>query len=85
MSHLKIEKYSADDWEPYKKYILKEQHIISKRKTTHLEKRNRDFRTHLKKGYVEERFVSQKKMICIMGLLNIYSIQKCCLKKQYTS
>ncbi|MDI9363681.1 MAG: IS1 family transposase [Flavobacterium sp.] len=32
-----------------KKYMPKEKHIISKRKTTHIERKNRDFRTHLKR------------------------------------
>ena len=49
LSHLKIEKYCTDEWKSYKKYIQQEQHIISKRKTTHIERKNRDFRTHLKR------------------------------------
>ena len=44
-----IEKYCTDEWKSYKKHIQKEKHIVSKRKTTHIERRNRDFRTHLKR------------------------------------
>ncbi|MBK8442317.1 MAG: hypothetical protein IPL35_02415 [Sphingobacteriales bacterium] len=32
-----------------KKYIAPQKHIIAKAKTTHIERRNRDFRTHLKR------------------------------------
>ena len=49
LNHLQIGTYCTDDWKPYKKHILKEKHVISKRKTTHIERRNRDFRTHLKR------------------------------------
>jgi IS1 family transposase/transposase-like protein len=49
LSHLQIEKYCTDEWKSYKKYIPKEKHIVSKRKTTHIERKNRDFRTHLKR------------------------------------
>ena len=49
LSHLQIEKYCTDEWKSYKKYIPKERHIISKRKTTHIERKNRDFRTHIKR------------------------------------
>ena len=49
LSHLQIETYCTDSWKSYKKYIPKEKHIISKKKTTHIERRNRDFRTHLKR------------------------------------
>jgi IS1 family transposase/transposase-like protein len=48
-SHLHIETYCTDSWKSYKKHIPKEKHIISKKKTTHIERRNRDFRTHLKR------------------------------------
>jgi len=49
ISHLNIEKYCTDDWKPYKKNIPADKHIISKKKTTHIERRNKDFRTHLKR------------------------------------
>lgn len=49
LSHLTIDKYCTDDWRSYKKHIPKEKHIISKDKTTNIERRNRDFRTHLKR------------------------------------
>ena len=49
MSHLQIDSYRTDDWKPYKKHIPPEKHIITKAKTTHIERRNRDFRTHLKR------------------------------------
>ena len=43
------QKYCTDEWSSYKKFIPKEKHIISKKKTTHIERRNRDFRTHIKR------------------------------------
>ena len=49
ISHLQIDSYRTDDWKPYKKHIPPEKHIITKAKTTHIERRNRDFRTHLKR------------------------------------
>jgi IS1 family transposase/transposase-like protein len=49
LSHLDIGTYCTDSWKSYKKYIPIERHVISKRKTTHIERKNRDFRTHLKK------------------------------------
>lgn len=49
LQHLNIEKYCTDDWKSYKTYIPKEKHIISKKKTTHIERMNKDFRTHLKR------------------------------------
>jgi len=49
LSHLKIEKFCTDDWKSYKRCIPKEKHIVSKWKTTHIERKNRDFRTHLKR------------------------------------
>lgn len=49
LSHLTIETFCTDDWKPYKKYIPKEKHVISKSKTTYIERCNRDFRTHIKR------------------------------------
>jgi insertion element IS1 protein InsB len=43
LSHLEIDTFCTDDWKSYKK------HIISKAKTTNIERRNPDFRTHLKR------------------------------------
>jgi insertion element IS1 protein InsB len=49
LSHLTIDTYCTDDWRSYKKHIPKDKHIISKDKTTNIERRNRDFRTHIKR------------------------------------
>lgn len=49
ISHLQIDYYQTDEWRCYKKNIPTEKHIVSKEKTTHIERRNRDFRTHLKR------------------------------------
>ena len=49
LEHLTIKSYCTDNWKSYKKFIPQEKHIVSKRKTTHIERRNRDFRTHLKR------------------------------------
>jgi IS1 family transposase len=60
LSHLQIEKYCTDEWKSYKKHIAEEKHIVSKRKTTHIERRNRDFRTHLKRLYRKTVCFSKK-------------------------
>ena len=49
LSHLEIDFFCTDDWKSYKKNIPEDKHIISKAKTTNIERRNRDFRTHLKR------------------------------------
>ena len=49
LSHLQIDTFCTDDWKSYKKNIPKYKHIISKAKTTNIERRNRDFRTHFKR------------------------------------
>ena len=38
ISHLQIDSYRTDDWKPYKKFIPPEKHIITKAKTTHIER-----------------------------------------------
>jgi insertion element IS1 protein InsB len=38
LAHLTIETYCTDDWKSYKKYIPKEKHVVSKSKTTHVER-----------------------------------------------
>ena len=49
LSHLEIDTFYTDDWKSYKKNIPKDKHVISKSKTTNIERRNRDFRTHIKR------------------------------------
>jgi IS1 family transposase/transposase-like protein len=49
LNHLTIDTYFTDDWRSYKKYVPKDKHVISKDKTTNIERRNRDFRTHIKR------------------------------------
>jgi insertion element IS1 protein InsB len=49
LDHLEIDSFRTDDWKSYKKHIPSEKHIVSKTKTTNIERRNRDFRTHLKR------------------------------------
>jgi IS1 family transposase/transposase-like protein len=47
--HLEIDTFYTDDWDAYKKNIPKDKHVISKKKTTHIERKNRDFRTRVKR------------------------------------
>lgn len=49
LAHLSIDTFCTDDWKSYKKHIPAAKHVISKAKTTNIERRNRDFRTHLKR------------------------------------
>lgn len=60
LSHLQIDSYRTGDWKSYKKHIQLEKHIIAKAKTTHIERRNRDFRTHLKRLSRETVCTSKK-------------------------
>jgi IS1 family transposase len=50
-----------------KKYIPKEKHVVSKSKTTHVERCNRDFRTHIK-ILARETVCFSKWMTCTMAL-----------------
>ncbi|GHV43438.1 insertion element iso-IS1n protein insB [Bacteroidia bacterium] len=43
-----IEKYHTDDWDAYSKYIPPERHSVGKDKTWKIERKNLNFRTHLK-------------------------------------
>lgn len=59
-SHLQIDTYCTDNWKSYKKHVLKGKHIISKKKATHIERGNRDFRTHLKRLAIKPACFSKK-------------------------
>jgi len=80
LSHLEIGAYRTDDWKSYKKHIPIEKHIISKAKTTNIERRNRDFRTHIKRLCRETVCFSKKgETVCFSkkddmhyGLLKAY-------------
>ncbi|WP_109745086.1 IS1 family transposase [Arcicella aurantiaca] len=67
LSHLQIDSYRTDDWKSYKKNIPPQKHIIAKAKTTHIERHNRDFRTHLKR-LCRETVCFSKKDVCTMEL-----------------
>jgi len=71
LKHLTIETYYTDEWKSYKKHIPKEKHIISKSKTTHIERRNRDFRTHLKR-LCRETVCFSKKDDMHYGIIKTY-------------
>jgi insertion element IS1 protein InsB len=71
LSHLKIDSFRTDDWKSYKKHIPPEKHIISKTKTTHIERRNRDFRTHLKR-LCRETVCFSKKDDMHYGIIKAY-------------
>lgn len=49
IKHLDIQFICTDQYSLYQKVIPPEKHVISKQFTTHIERRNRDFRTHLKR------------------------------------
>ncbi len=71
IEHLTIESYCTDDWKSYKKYIPKEKHVISKTKTTHIERSNRDFRTHIKR-LARETVCFSKKDDMHYGIIKTY-------------
>jgi insertion element IS1 protein InsB len=49
LAHLEIDEYCTDDWKPYKKFIPKAKHTISKKRTQKIERENLNFRTHIKR------------------------------------
>jgi len=49
LSALPIRYFYTDDWQSYKKYIPSERHIIGKANTWKIERRNLNFRTHIKR------------------------------------
>ena len=71
LNHLQIDSYRTDDWKSYKKHIPPEKHIISKAKTTNIERRNRDFRTHLKR-LCRETVCFSKKDDMHYGIIKAY-------------
>lgn len=71
LNHLEIDAYRTDDWKSYKKHIPMEKHIISKAKTTNIERRNRDFRTHIKR-LCRETVCFSKKDDMHYGVLKAY-------------
>ena len=71
LSHLQIDSYRTDDWKSYKKHIPPNKHIISKAKTTNIERRNRDFRTHLKR-LCRETVCFSKKDDMHYGIIKAY-------------
>jgi IS1 family transposase len=71
LSHLQIDSFRTDDWKSYKKHIPPEKHIISKTKTTNIERRNRDFRTHLKR-LCRETVCFSKKDDMHYGIIKAY-------------
>lgn len=71
LSHLQIDSFRTDDWKSYKKHLPPDKHIISKTKTTHIERRNRDFRTHIKR-LARETVCFSKKDDMHYGLLKAY-------------
>jgi len=49
LGNLTIGRYYTDDFGPYSQVLPAEKHIIGKANTTHIERLNRDFRTHIKR------------------------------------
>ena len=71
LRHLQIDSFGTDEWKSYKKYIPPEKHIIAKAKTTHIQRRNRDFRTHLKR-LCRETLCFSKKDDMHYGIIKTY-------------
>ena len=71
LRHLQIDSFRTDEWKSYKKHIPPEKHIIAKAKTTHIERRNRDFRTHLKR-LCRETVCFSKKDDMHYGIIKTY-------------
>ncbi|MCP4157853.1 MAG: IS1 family transposase [bacterium] len=49
LSVFRITRYYTDDWQSYRKYIPPERHVIGKADTWRIERRNLNFRTHIKR------------------------------------
>lgn len=49
LSAFNISHYDTDDWQSYSKYLPHEQHTVSKSQTQNIERKNLNFRTHLKR------------------------------------
>ena len=49
LSAFPIARYYTDDWQSYRKYIPSEKHAVGKSDTWKIERRNLNFRTHLKR------------------------------------
>ena len=49
LSNFPIEKYFTDGWESYSKFISSDQHVVSKSNTWKIERKNLNFRTHIKR------------------------------------
>lgn len=49
LSVFRITRYYTDDWQSYRKYIPPSEHIIGKANTWRIERRNLNFRTHIKR------------------------------------
>ena len=49
MSGIPINKYYTDDWGAYDRLLPKYKHIVSKNETWRIERKNLNFRTHLKR------------------------------------
>ena len=71
LAHLKIDSYCTDDWKAYRKLIPAGKHIVSKKKTTYIERQNLNFRTHLKR-LARETLCSSKKDDMHYGLIKVY-------------
>jgi insertion element IS1 protein InsB len=49
LSVFPVTRYYTDDWQSYRKYIPSSKHIIGKADTWRIERRNLNFRTHIKR------------------------------------
>ena len=49
LAHFPIRTYYTDNWQSYAKYISAAQHVIGKHDTWKIERKNLNFRTHLKR------------------------------------
>jgi len=49
LSVFPVKYYYTDDWQSYKKYIPSQQHVIGKDNTWKIERKNLNFRTHIKR------------------------------------
>lgn len=49
MANIPINKYYTDDWGSYSKLLPKDKHIVGKDETWKIERKNLNFRTHLKR------------------------------------
>ena len=84
LSVFPIRYYFTDDWQSYSKYIPADKHIIGKDNTWKIERKNLNFRTHIKRLHRKTICFSKNEHIHdnVIGMyINCYYYEKGCYSK----